>query len=104
VRVLRAVRYIRIRIRIYISRAKIIVIAFAFAKPLLVVSLTPPPRPLSLTLDSLVPKYLFHFPLCFSAGFRIVCICICLSITVARMLVNSFLNFLASLHSLTALA
>lgn len=95
-RVLRAVRYIRI----YISRAKIIVIAFA--KPLLVVSLTPPPRPLSLTLDSLVPKYLFHFPLCFSAGFRIVCIC--LSITVARMLVNSFLNFLASLHSLTALA
>lgn len=97
-RVLRAVRYIRIRI--YISRAKIIVIAFA--KPLLVVSLTPPPRPLSLTLDSLVPKYLFHFPLCFSAGFRIVCIC--LSITVARMLVNSFLNFLASLHSLTALA
>jgi hypothetical protein len=100
VRVLRAVRYIRIRI--YISRAKIIVIAFA--KPLLVVSLTPPPRPLSLTLDSLVPKYLFHFPLCFSAGFRIVCICICLSITVARMLVNSFLNFLASLHSLTALA
>ena len=95
---LRAVRYIRI----YISRAKIIVIAFA--KPLLVVSLTPPPRPLSLTLDSLVPKYLFHFPLCFSAGFRIVCICICLSITVARMLVNSFLNFLASLHSLTALA
>ena len=99
-RVLRAVRYIRIRI--YISRAKIIVIAFA--KTLLVVSLTPPPRPLSLTLDSLVPKYLFHFPLCFSAGFRIVCICICLSITVARMLVNSFLNFLASLHSLTALA